>query len=148
MEFGRVVLKTMGWVRVDDVLIQCAGLHDTDDAELTEWLVRLGTFDYQALLISVRGGGGLTSKQRGRIGDFWKKAGRKPPPTALLTDSVVARHIGTAITWLIGSPLKGFEPGDVAAATAYLNCKAGAVEIGHTLDSVHTALAMKGKRSA
>jgi hypothetical protein len=133
---------------VDDVLIQCAGNSETLETDLTEWLTRLGTFDYQMLLISVRGDGGLNSKQRGRIADFWKKAGRKPPPTALLTDSAVARHVATAITWLLGAPLKAFETHEVAQAVSYLGAKATSAEISRTLNSLHAALEAKSKLRA
>lgn len=147
MEHGRVVLKSTAYARVDDVLLQCTGSVDVSEADLSEWITRLSTFDYQALLISVRGGGSLTSKQRGRIGEFWKRSGRKPPPTALLTDSMVARHVATAITWLVNAPLKAFEVSEVEAAVTYLGGNAKATEVSRTLNSLHAALESKIKHT-
>ena len=147
MEYGRTVQKTTAYTRVDDLLMQCTGSVDVSETDLTEWITRLGTFDYRALLISVRGGGSLTSKQRGRIGDFWKRSDKKPPPTALLTDSTVARHVATAITWIIGAPLKAFEVSEVEPAVTYLGCEAKAAEVSRTLNSLHAALESKIKHT-
>jgi hypothetical protein len=141
MEYGRVILSHIAHTRVDDVLLLCIGERDMLDAEVDPWLGRLSVQDYKALLISCRGAGSLTSKQRVRIGEFWKT--RQAVPTALLTNSAVARHVGTAISWVSGVPLRGFEAHDHASALRYCGAQASVHEVRAVSDALHTAIEKK-----
>ena len=148
MDTGRMVLDRLAYMRVQDVLLMVSGELDASDQDLSTWLERLAVQDYRALLISTRGNGGLTSKQRGRIAEFWKRAGRKPPPVALVSDSAVSRGVLTAISWLLESPTKAFSPSDLRGALAFLGSSAPAPEIASQIDALHAALDKKTRRSA
>lgn len=143
-----VVLNQIAYARVEDVLMQCVGRFDVSDEELTTWFDRLRVEDYRVLLISTRGNGGLSAKQRSRVAQFWKDAGRAAPPVALLSDSAVARGVLTAIGWLLDNPTKAFSPQDLRGALAFLKSSVPAGVISSQLDVLHAALDAKTRRSA
>jgi hypothetical protein len=148
MDTGRTVLDRLAYVRVQDVLLLCTGEGDATDQDLTKWLERLAVQDYRCLLVSTRSTGGLTSKQRSRIAEFWKSSSRRPPPVALLSDSALARGVLTALSWLLESPTKAFSPSDLRGALAYLGTHAPAAQISSQIDALDAALAKKSRRSA
>ena len=148
MDTGRMVLDRMAYVRVQDVLLMISGELGASDQDLSTWLERLAVYDYRGLLVSVRGNGGISSKQRGRIADFWKRAGRKPPPVALVSDSAVSRGVLTAISWMLESSTKAFAPSDLRGALAFLGTSAPIAEVASHLDALHAALEKKARRSA
>jgi hypothetical protein len=135
-------------VRVQEVLILCTGEVQISERDLTSWLERLSVEDYRYLLISARGSSGFTSKQRSRVGEFWKQAGRTPPRVALLSDSAVARGVLTAIGWLLENPTRAFSPLDLRGALAFLGTSASALEVASQLEALHVALDKKARRSA
>jgi hypothetical protein len=144
-----VVLNQIAYSRVDDVLIMCAGAVDTGEEDFANWLRRLTAEDYRVLLISARGNGGLSAKQRGRVADYWKASGRIPPRVALLSNSTVARGVLIAISWLMdNSTTKAFAPEDVRGALAFLGTSVPAVVIASEVDMLHAALEAKARRSA
>ena len=148
MDTGRMVLDRLAYVRVQDVLLMVSGELGVSDQDMTTWLERLALHDYRAILVSTRGNGGISSKQRGRIADFWKRSGRKTPPVALVSDSAVSRGVLTAISWLLESPTKAFSPSDLRGALAFLGTSAPAAEVASHIDALHAALEKKTRRSA
>ncbi|HKP56938.1 MAG TPA: hypothetical protein VJV78_09470 [Polyangiales bacterium] len=147
-ESERVVLNQIAFVRVEDVLIQCIGQFDAGEEDFASWLTRLRAEDYRVLLISARGNGGLSAKQRGRVAEFWKTSGRTPPRVALLSESTVARGVLIAIGWLLDNPTKAFAPHDLRSALAFLGTSASHAVIATELDMLHAGLQAKARRSA
>lgn len=147
MDAGRVVLDRMAYVRVREVLLMVMRDQGSDQ-DLSTWLERLAVQDYRALLISTHGSAGHTSKQRGRIAEFWRSAGRKPPPVALLSDSALSRGVLTAIGWLLENPFKAFSPSEVGEALAFLGASAPTHELASEIEALHAALERKARRSA
>ncbi|MFT3927747.1 MAG: STAS/SEC14 domain-containing protein [Myxococcales bacterium] len=145
MERGRVVLSTVALTQVDDLLILFQGGTDIPESEITAWMDRIAKFDYDYLLISIHGSGGMNSKQRARIGEFWKQSGREHPRTAVLTESAVQRHIATAMTWILGKPIKVLAPDQLEEALKYLGTRANMAEVSRTVRAVHTALEEKSR---
>ena len=65
-------------------------------------------------------GGGPDAKQRKALADLLRHEDAR---VAVLTDSIVARGILTALAWL-GLPQRGFAPGDLRGAASYLELSA------------------------
>jgi hypothetical protein len=74
--------------------------------------------DKVRLVVSTRGGG-PSAAQRGRLRDVVNRYPTKILPTAILTASVVARGVMTAISWFIPG-LEAFAPNQLGAALNYL----------------------------
>jgi hypothetical protein len=67
-------------------------------------------------------GGGPTSKQRAVLAEFFK--GRPSPLAAVVTESVIARGIVTAIRWLSGVQGRAFRFRDYGQALEYVGITA------------------------
>ena len=115
------------------------------DAEIGKMIERFDAKDYQTLLFSARGSG-PNSKQRARIADYWKKSGRKPPRTSLLTESVAARLVGQVISMLIGAEVRCFAPTEVESGLAYLGHPAAVADAAGCIAALHAALDFKQRR--
>jgi hypothetical protein len=69
-----------------------------------------------AKFLIVTDGGGPNAKQRS---EFAKAVERRKTRTAIITGSAIARSILTAMQWFTPT-IRGFAPGDIDAAFAYL----------------------------
>jgi hypothetical protein len=138
---GRTVLSSWAFVRVNDLLVLCTdGNHEPPSADFDAWLVRMGKHDFTKLLIHSRGGD-PNSKQRLRIGEFWRNSGRPLPKTALLTDSLSARCVLTALNWILNTnDTKCLALRDLQPALAWLGYTGPESEIAAVVSSLHLAL--------
>lgn len=68
-------------------------------------------------------GGSPTAVQRKQMRELYPQ-NEAFPPTAILTDSVIARTAITALSVFIGNKVKGFPPPEVDAALTYIGAPA------------------------
>jgi hypothetical protein len=105
------------------------------DAEWDEYLKFLVESKHpSARLLVLTQGGGPSAAQRGRLRTVLEHYPKKKLPTAILTGSVVARGIVTAISWFDQS-IEAFPPQQLGAAIKYLGLPAAAeIEIARALE--------------
>lgn len=142
-EPGRTVLSCWAFCRVGDTLVLCThGDRAPSDEDIERYLQRLATPDFSAILLHTRGGH-PTPKQRARIAEFWETCGRPIPHVAVLTDSVVARTVLTAMQWIMRSlSIKAFSADEVPAALQWLQADAPPFVVSETIAGMHAALRM------
>jgi hypothetical protein len=142
----RVVLTNVAFTRVGGVLITCLGKADPTDVEIDRMIERFKARDYQSLLFSAKGAG-PNSKQRALIADYWKKTPeQKPPRTILLSDSMPARFVAQAISWLLGVDTRCFAPHELEAGLQHLGSPAPVADVAGTLAALHSAIEFKQRR--
>lgn len=96
-------------------------VHTSQPPSDEEWTRYLESFrphrDEVAGILVYTLGGGPSAKQRGALVTVF---GDRPPPTAVLTSSAIARGMVTALAWLKGNFIQAFKPDELAAALSYL----------------------------
>ena len=90
----------------------------------------------------------MNSKQRGRLGEFWRQAERPIPRTAVLTNSQLDRFVLTAIGWLISAAPKAFPADAWADALVYLGSGKTVYEMSGAAGAIHAELAARNRRTA
>jgi len=140
-EAGRVVLSTWAFARVGDMLVLCTrGEHAPPEADFAIFMQRLTRNDYKMTLIHAIGG--MSSpKQRGQISEYFKSRGGPIPPCAVLTDSVTARAVMTALSWLrSGWAMKSFPLGQLEGALHWLDASVSPAIVAESIAGMHAAL--------
>lgn len=105
--------------RVGDVRLVLQGNGQPTDAEMGEHIeeaIRMAGF-VRAVLVVAEGpsAAGPDARHRAKMA----RAGLLRVPTAVVTESVLARGIMTAVSWL-GAPIQGFAPAQLSRACDYL----------------------------
>ena len=105
--------------RVGDLRLVLQGKGQPSDAEIEQHIAEataMGDF-VRAVLVIAEGpdASGPDARQRSKMA----QAGLLRVPTAVVTDSVFARGIMTAVSWL-GAPIQGFAPEHLADAYEFL----------------------------
>lgn len=129
------VLPSLAFAAVGELLVLCYGPGDPSDADFDVWLVRERRMEHRALLIHTAGGS-PNAKQRARVAETVGPRGALRPPVVLLSDSLAARTIMTAFTWLLGSahPMRAFPPDALPDALVWLG-------VGTTAPTTREAIA-------
>ena len=117
-EHNDVVLKTMAFTLVGDLLLVYHASAPPSDAEWNQWVERTARAEHRGSL-AMSEGGAPNSAQRSRIAEIIRD---NPPPFALLTDSALIRSIMTAFSWLLGSKqgMRAFASSDLEGALQWL----------------------------
>jgi hypothetical protein len=115
-----VVLTCWAFKRLGDVLVLCStGKQPPPHADFEVWMQQLARVDFDKLII-YSDGGSPSATQRSRITTYLKNSGRTIH-VALMTDSVIARGLLTAIEWVVNSgTMKPFPLTELNAALAWL----------------------------
>jgi len=108
------------WHRVGDILLLVHGSRTATDAEWSEWIDSPEAQDVRGVIVRAHSGR-PTPLQREQIQDRFGRV-----HSAILTDSVVARGVVTALSWF-GVPARAFLPDDVEAAMSFAGLELGEV---------------------
>jgi hypothetical protein len=148
-ETGRVVLSNWAFARVGDILVLCTqGDHPPSEPDFDVFMKRLQTHDYKTVLVHAIGG--MSSpKQRARMAEYFKARGKTIPPCAVLTDSMTARAVMTALSWLMsGWAMKSFPLAQLEGALLWLDVSASGTSIvAESIAGMHAALSQYEHRS-
>jgi hypothetical protein len=115
-----VVLKTMAFTLVGDVLLVCHSAAPPSDAEWNQWVQRGAKNEHRGSL-AITAGGAPNSAQRARTAQVVASI-EQPPPFVLLTDSTLMRSVMTAFTWLLGGKqrMKALAPSELEEALSWM----------------------------
>jgi hypothetical protein len=111
--------KTIADELVGNILVV---VHTHLPPDPTEWTVHCG--EIAARRAALRGvvvmanGSGPSASQRHELREAW--GGDTPPPIAVMSHSLVARGVLTALNWFMANRLKPFSENDFAGAFGYL----------------------------
>ena len=145
-EDGRrdVVLQSMAFALVGDLLIACHSDAPPADSEWDKWIERGRTGDHVGILVSSEGGA-PNSAQRARLSKMVATKA-EPPPFVLLTRSALLRSVLTAFSWLLPSKqrLRALPPDALAEALSWLGVSIPAQHVSDTITRLRGALA-KGR---
>jgi hypothetical protein len=109
--------KTISVIVLGDVVLSYTSRSSPSDAEWDEYVVAVKSVDgdrRRALVVT--DGGGPSASQRKKL---YEAVGPKQQPTAIVTGSVVARGISTAMSWF-NPALRVFSPHQLKEALAHL----------------------------
>jgi hypothetical protein len=107
-------MATMAHVVSDGIQLAVHDESPPTDAEWDAYLAEAASSVRGTLVVT--DGGGPNAKQRAAIANI---AGIAELPTAIITSSILARGIVTAISWL-GKNIRAFSPAEIGAAMDYL----------------------------
>ena len=138
---AEVVLRSMAFELVDDLLVMCLGNTEPSNRDWEQWAERCRRMEHRAILITTAGAS-PNSRQRARIAEVMEDVER-PPPVALLTDSAVVRHVMTAFSWLLGrkQAIKAFPPTAVLEALQWLGVQLPPARAQEALTRLRSGLA-------
>ncbi|MFZ5890585.1 MAG: hypothetical protein ACOY0T_05900 [Myxococcota bacterium] len=103
----------MDYRLIDGIFIVVHAARSPSDLEWASFVNELRTTSahHHRAAIGYSYGGGPDGKQRGMLKEFMKVENRKNVPVALLTNSVMVRGLGVALSWLVRTikvfPLSG-----------------------------------------
>lgn len=137
-----VVLKTMAFTLVGDLLLAYHGSAAPTDAEWNQWIEHNARAVHRGTL-ALTEGGSPNSAQRGRIADVVRG---QTQPFALMTDSAVIRSVLTAFSWLLGSgqAMKAFASADLEGALKWLKVEVQPERVHLAVARLRQALARAG----
>ncbi len=98
---------------VDDIMISASGDGPMADAPWDDYLRAADAFLVSrpdSRNIVVTGDSKVSAAQRQRLSDMIKRRGAEGQPTVVITGSVVARGVITALNWLLKRDVKTFSP--------------------------------------
>jgi hypothetical protein len=132
----RVILQR----RIGDVRLVLQGNGHPSDAEMHEHIEEaIGMAGFvRAVLVIAEGphASGPDARHRAKMG----RAGLLRVPTAVVTDSALARGIMTAVGW-VGAPIQGFAPAHISRAYDYLKLSSSVrARIPDRLDAMRVEL--------
>jgi hypothetical protein len=141
------MLKTLGYVLVDDLLVACVSRSTPSDDDWDEWIARAAKVEYRGMLIATAGGS-PNSAQRARLARAINKLPGPRPPVVLLTDSALMRSVMTAFSWLLGSqqPAKALPPSALAEALQWMDIALPPAHVQNVIDRLYKVF--PGPRSA
>jgi hypothetical protein len=136
-----VVLKTMAFTLVGDLLLVCHSSAPPTDEEWNRWVERGRATDHRGLL-ALSDGGAPNSAQRARTAEAVSNLAGEPPPFALLTDSTFMRSVMTAFTWLLGGKqqMKALAPTALDEALAWLGVEVRPERVREAIARLQVAL--------
>jgi hypothetical protein len=140
-----IVLRSMAFTVVGDLLLLCHSKAPPGDEEWDEWIERGRRGVHRGVLVS-SAGGAPNSAQRARLSQMVNVM-EAPPPFVLLTDSAMVRSVLTAFSWLLSSKqkLKALPPGEVAEALSWLGVSASPPRVHEALARLRGALEAASK---
>lgn len=142
---GDVVLRSMAFTVVGDLLVLCHSKAPPSDEEWEEWIERGRRGAHSGVLVS-SAGGAPNSAQRARLSQMVNVMDA-PPPFVLLTESAMVRSVLTAFSWLLTSKqkLKALPPSAVGEAIAWLGVSVPEARVQEALVRLRGALDAAGK---
>ncbi len=115
-------MPTMNYDVVEGVLVTVHGREQPTEDEYTTWLRSVQSFmDTQSIqgVVIYTGGGYPDVHQRRQTALMWSKY-THIPNIAVLHNSVIVRGVLTALGWVIGKTLQGFNYAQVVPACAHV----------------------------
>lgn len=136
-----VVLKSMAFALVGDLLVACHNEAPPADSEWDAWIERGRTGKHVGILVN-SDGGAPNSAQRARLSKM-VAAMAEPPPFVLLTNSALLRSLLTALSWLLPSNqrLRALPPEALQEAISWLGVSVPSQHVGETIARLRGALA-------
>jgi hypothetical protein len=109
--------RTLRYELAGTLLVLVHGARSPSDVDWDDYVLALGASRVTGLLVATDGAG-PDGRQRVKLNDLVKQRGGSFP-TAVVTGSVVARGIVTALGWF-NPKLRAFAPAEIADALVYL----------------------------
>jgi hypothetical protein len=110
-------MTTMRWQEVGTVMVTVHARRPPDEAEWREYMDVCAKMGERLVSVLVLADVALTPKQRRTAADIVRAAGTKG--VAVISTSMITRHITTAVGWLTGVH-KGFHPSEIDSALTFL----------------------------
>ena len=134
------VLQTMAYFKIEDLLVACFGNMDMSEEDLVVWLERLSRPDWEKLLLSARGCGTMSAKQRSRMLEMYKEYKKKyniNPKIAMVSNALFPRLVTNALSMLLGLEIKAFRLSELSESVSYLGAQIEAPRLQEALDKAH-----------